>query len=244
MDLLCPAVFFPKVAIIKTMSATIAFFSSNPFFLLALSSSPFLVQLIRPKKPAFWRLFTQMTANVVRLVFKKSSFRYSFLQYVSGHWIRSPEWKFLNSLLIRNRLDAKSGYNIFYIRWRNKIEPSSLQWILYSRWKPLLFYPWRSQPCSSHFSDFWRAESVVFRALYDVCLALLPIFPEQSWVLEWIRMRVGYAEERANSIWIRIRVDVEIFKSAKKYLRIKKYPDTYNPSMLEIESVVYVRKEK
>ena len=112
MDLLCPAVFFPKVAIIKTMSATIAFFSSNPFFLLALSFSPFLLELIRPKKPAFWRLFTQITANVVRLVFKKSSFRYSFVQYVSGHWIRSPEWKFLNSLLIRNRMDAKSGYNI------------------------------------------------------------------------------------------------------------------------------------
>ena len=39
-------------------------------------------------------------------------------------------------------------------------------------------------------------------------------------------------------------MDVEIFKSAKKYLRIKKYPDTYNPSILKIESAVYVRKEK
>ena len=39
-------------------------------------------------------------------------------------------------------------------------------------------------------------------------------------------------------------MDVEIFKSAKKYLRIKKYRDTYNPSILEIESVVYVRKEE
>ena len=25
-------------------------------------------------------------------------------------WIRSPEWKFLNTLWIRNRVDAKSGY--------------------------------------------------------------------------------------------------------------------------------------
>ena len=31
---------------------------------------------------------------------------------------------------------------------------------------------------------------------------------------------------RANSIWIRIRVDVEIFESSKKNLRIQKYPDT------------------
>ena len=49
-------------------------------------------------------------------------------------WIRSPEWKFLNALWIRNRVDAKSGY--FSIRWREKIEPSSLPWILYSRWQP------------------------------------------------------------------------------------------------------------
>ena len=39
-------------------------------------------------------------------------------------WIRSPEWKFLNTLWIPNRVDAKPGY--FFIRWRNKIEPSSL----------------------------------------------------------------------------------------------------------------------
>ena len=35
-------IFFSKVAIIKAKSATIAFFSSPPFFLLALSFSPFL----------------------------------------------------------------------------------------------------------------------------------------------------------------------------------------------------------
>ena len=37
----------------------------------------------------------------------------------------------------------------------------------------------------------------------------------------------------------------EILESATgKSLRIKKYSDTYNPSMLEIESAMYVRKEK
>ena len=34
------------------------------------------------------------------------------------------------------------------------------------------------------------------------------------------------------------------FCICKENLRIKKYPDTYNPSVLEIESAVYVRKEK
>ena len=49
-------IFLAKVAIIKTMSAAIAFFSSSPFFLLALSFSPFLClrycdfELIGPKK--------------------------------------------------------------------------------------------------------------------------------------------------------------------------------------------------
>ena len=43
-----------------------------------------------------------------------------------------------------------------------------------------------------------------FDALYDACLAFLAIFPEQSWVLEWIRMRVGCSPKRANLIWIRI----------------------------------------
>ena len=42
MDLLAFDSFFSKVAIMKTNIATIAFFSSPPFFLLALSFSPFL----------------------------------------------------------------------------------------------------------------------------------------------------------------------------------------------------------
>ena len=45
--------------------------------------------------------------------------------------IRTPEWKFLNTLWIWNRVDAKSGY--FFFQWHNKIEPSSLPWILYLR---------------------------------------------------------------------------------------------------------------
>ena len=65
-----------KVAIIKTKSATIDFFSSSPFFLLALSFSLFLslrycdFGAYRGQKTCL--IFTQMTADFVRLVFQKS----------------------------------------------------------------------------------------------------------------------------------------------------------------------------
>ena len=61
-----------RVAIIKTKSATIAFFSYPPFLLLALSFSPFLFLCYYDCR-AFGLLLTQMTANFFRLVFKKSA---------------------------------------------------------------------------------------------------------------------------------------------------------------------------
>ena len=71
--------------------------------------------------------------------------------------------------------------DIFFIGWRNKIEPSSL--------------PWKVEQ-DANFARFTTH-------------AVFPIFPEESWVLDWIG----------------IRVDVEIFESAEKKLRIQKYPD-------------------
>ena len=68
-------IFLAKVAFIKTMSAAIAFFSPSPFFLLALSFSPFLFLrycdfgAYRAQKTCL--IFTQMTADFVKLVFKK-----------------------------------------------------------------------------------------------------------------------------------------------------------------------------
>ena len=40
-------------------------------------------------------------------------------------WIHSPDWIFLNTLGIRNRVDAKSGYIVifFLIQWRHKSSP-------------------------------------------------------------------------------------------------------------------------
>ena len=71
--------FVSKVAIIKTKSATIAFFrlllsfSSLFLFLFSFSFVTMILELLGLKKHAFWRFFTQMTANFVRLVFKKSA---------------------------------------------------------------------------------------------------------------------------------------------------------------------------
>ena len=104
----------------------------------------------------------------------------------------APECKVLNTLWIRNRVDAKSGYFL------------SGDVI-------------RSSPFFTLITIFKMATSTH---------ALLPIFPDESWALEWILILVSAWCGRANSIWIRIRVDVENFESGKKSLRIKKYLDT------------------
>ena len=72
--------FWHKVVIIKTKSATIAFFlfSSFPsphsfFFSFPFPFVTMILELLGLKKPAFWCLFTQIISNFVRLVFKKSA---------------------------------------------------------------------------------------------------------------------------------------------------------------------------
>ena len=75
----------PKVAIIETKSAAVALFllllsfSSLFLFLLSFSFVTVILELLGLKKPAFWCLFAQMTANFVRLVFKKSA-RHTYVQ--------------------------------------------------------------------------------------------------------------------------------------------------------------------
>ena len=77
-----------KVSIIKTKSATIVFsllllsLSLLLLFLLSFSFVGVILELIGLKKPAFWQLFTQMTADFVRLVLKKSA-RYIYI-YISN----------------------------------------------------------------------------------------------------------------------------------------------------------------
>ena len=102
-DLFRPTFFFrpkpPKVAIIKTKSATIASFFCPPFymllavflFLLSFFFVRVILELIRPKKLAFWRLFTQMTANFVRLVFENSA-KHTYTQaLLSIYCIAAPQ---------------------------------------------------------------------------------------------------------------------------------------------------------
>ena len=106
-------------------------------------------------------------------------------------WICSPEWKFLNTLWIRKGVDTKSGY--FCIWWRNKIKPSSLSWILYSRWQ-------------------LRSQVLSLARLYDACSVANRVNPA------YVSDTCG----RAFSIWMRILVDVESFESGKKKLWIQK----------------------
>ena len=85
----------------------------------------------------------------------------------------------------------KFGY---FIRWRNKIETSSLPWMLYlySRWQP-------------HSQDFSLTRFTTH--------ALLPLFPEESCVREWIRIRVACERQTfllARRSKARIRVDGQI----------------------------------
>ena len=62
-----------SIAIIKTKSATFAFFlllSSSSFFLFLLKKVSFsfvgmIFELIRRRKPAFWPFFTQVASNFV-----------------------------------------------------------------------------------------------------------------------------------------------------------------------------------
>ena len=105
---------------------------------------------------------------------------------------------------IRNRVDTKSGFNIVSSGDVTRSSP-----VLYSeycilRWQPrcqVLSLTCRGVNLSLLFAKLFWGDS---DALYNACLALLAIFPEQSWVLEWFRIRVGYSPERANLIWIRI----------------------------------------
>ena len=111
-------------------------------------------------------------------------------------WIRFPEWKFLNTLWIRNRVDTKSGFFFFIWWWIYCIQDGNL-------------VPRLSQ-------DEARCK---FRALYDAgSVANIP------------RGVLG-TKMNPDTFRIRfdlntIRVDVDIFESGKKKLRIQKYLDT------------------
>jgi len=55
------------------------------------------------------------------------------------------------------------------------------------------------------------------------------------------RIRVD-GRGQANSIWIRMRVDVEIFESGKKKLRVQKYPDTCRRGQRRLRLSKYITK--
>ena len=67
-------IFLAKAAVIKTKSATtvfsffffFSFVSPHSFFFSFLFSfASVILELVEPKKPVFWRLFTEMTGNSI-----------------------------------------------------------------------------------------------------------------------------------------------------------------------------------
>ena len=129
----------------------------------------------------------QETAHKKSLAPKVPPLRHILAKAPSTSTWTFPERKFLT--------DAKSG--CFFIRWRNNIEPSSLPWILYSRWQP------RCQVLSRPRALFYNACSVAN-------------FPSGVLVLEWSRIRVRYVwtwkllnPERKSCGYKNIRMHVE-----------------------------------
>ena len=103
---------------------------------------------------------------------------------------------------------------MFFFRSRNKIQPSSLPRILYSRWQP------RSQV-------FSLALNSAITCRQDACC--VTNIPRGA-----LGTRVNpdtCGRENQISKWI--RVDVEIFESGNTWLLIHKYPDTYGGGLNE-----------
>ena len=124
-----------------------------------------------------------------------------------------------NSHLFKYSFEYSDLELTFWIRYESRIvwtpkSGYSFSWIVQSRWQPR-FSQGRAR---------WNFPRFTTHARCSV--ANIPIGV--------LGTRVNQSESRhvsdtcgwANSIWIRIRVDVEIFQSRKKKLRIQKYPDT------------------
>ena len=71
---MCSRIFDKVIAIIVVaIINTTTFLPLALSFLLSFSFVIMILELLGLKKHALWRFFTQMTTNVVRLVFKKSA---------------------------------------------------------------------------------------------------------------------------------------------------------------------------
>ena len=123
--------------------------------------------------------------------------RFGFQPHVSGESQKRIR-NFLNPLWIQNCMNAQSGY--FCIRWCNKIQPSSLPWILYSRWQ-------------------LRSQVLSLTRLYDACSVanrLNPAFRPTC------RIRVeGQIRFENRYVWKQKSLNLE-----RKSCEFKKYPDT------------------
>ena len=116
--------------------------------------------------------------------------------------LRFPDWKFLNTLWIWNRVNAKwSGY--FF---SGDVTRSS----------PVLWHE-----CCNQDGNLFPKFSLVLLTLplpVFTTYVLLPIFPEESWALEWIRIRVeGQIRFENGYVWTwKFWIRKEIVADSKK----------------------------
>ena len=154
------------------------FFSSPSFLLLALSFFPLsfsfvtvIWKLLGLKKPAFWSLFTQLTANFLRLVFKNPLHIFS---PVSG--VRHPEHSLAGfnlsgvELVQCGRTQSSANGHIFV--YSAQCVRVGIQ---YGVWKWL---PYR-RDLKFHFSETKALQSTIVGIFFKLCLKF-PIIEKKS----------------------------------------------------------------
>ena len=116
-------------------------------------------------------------AKMVREERKTKSFLQALFETGSSkvELLPSPEWKFLNTLWIWNRVNAKCYPYIFF---SGDVARSS----------PVLYHEYCIQ--DGNLVPKFTLVLLTLPLPVFTTHALLPIFPEESWALEWIRIRV------------------------------------------------------
>ena len=118
-------------------------------------------------------------------------------------WIRSPEWKFLNELWIRNRVDGKFGN--FFFSSSDVTRSRQVIYREYSRW------------CRAKCFRFFTSKSSVSSLItcVQLNLTIITVHFSYAWRNESESVYLWTSKFDLNTL----RLDVQIFESSKKNLR-------------------------
>ena len=121
--------------------------------------------------------FSSLIADKCNLMFSLALFEGKSATF----WIRSPSGNFW--IRYESGIVSTPNPDIFFIRWRNKIEPSSLRWI----WQP-----WRMRFCQYSPEESWVLEWIRWYLL-DTCERVNSNTERKSCGLKNTRIRVHRA---------------------------------------------------